>query len=96
MNWERLWTIGDFRRLEIETALDPLIPVIPVLFAGAKVPSKSQLPPTMEDLASRSGLEVRRDPDFHRDMDTLIRGLDDILSKDDVPDQSGRFPRNCL
>jgi TIR domain len=40
----------DWVRLEIERCLARNIPVIPVLVAGATLPSKSELPPTLQSL----------------------------------------------
>ena len=65
----------DFVRIELEGALDRGIPVIPVLVRGAAVPREDQLPSTLSTLTYRSGLAVRADPDFHRDMDRLVEGV---------------------
>lgn len=71
----RLDNPRDFVRIELETALQRDIPVIPVLVRGASVPEESQLPPTLSALAYRNGIAVRSDPDFHRDMDRLVQSL---------------------
>lgn len=65
----------DFVRLEIESALKRQIPVIPVLVSGASIPLAERLPASLQDLSYRNGISVRRDPDFHRDMDRLIEYL---------------------
>ena len=65
----------DFVRIEIESALERNIPVIPVLVQGASMPSASELPLAIRDLKYRQALLVRPDPDFHTDMDRLIRNL---------------------
>ena len=65
----------DFVRIELEGALERGIPVIPVLVRGAAVPSEATLPSTLGTLAYRSGIAVRSDPDFHRDMDRLVEGI---------------------
>jgi hypothetical protein len=80
----------DFVRLEIETALKRKIPVIPLLVSRARMPKAVQLPDSLEPLAFRNGLEVRRDPDFHHDMDRLIRALTSMLVKSpsEVADKS--------
>lgn len=65
----------DFVRIELEGALQRGIPVIPVLVRGAAVPREADLPPTLGTLAYRSGIAVRADPDFHRDMDRLVEGV---------------------
>ena len=53
------------------------IPVIPVLVADAEVPSEEELPAELRELAYRNGISVRPDPDFHKDVDRLISGLED-------------------
>jgi formylglycine-generating enzyme required for sulfatase activity len=71
----RLDSTQDFVRIEIESALKRKIPVIPVLVGGASMPGPEQLPLSLEPLAYRNGAQVRSDPDFHRDMDRLIAGI---------------------
>ena len=74
----RLENPQDFVRLEIESALNRDIPVIPLLVSDAEVPAPTELPPSLQELAYRNGTQVRSDPDFHRDMDRLIRGLEEL------------------
>jgi hypothetical protein len=75
----RLEDEGDFVRMEIEAALERSIPVIPLLVQGASMPGESVLPPSLKALAYRNGVYVRHDPDFHNDMDRLIKSLGRIL-----------------
>jgi len=70
----------DFVRIELEAALQRDIPVIPVLVRGAQVPDEGELPTTLATLAYRNGMSVRADPDFHRDMDRLIEGIETYLA----------------
>lgn len=65
----------DHLRIEIETALRRDIPVIPVLVQGGTIPDAEVLPDSLKTLAYRNGLSVRPDPDFHPDMDRLIKGI---------------------
>jgi len=65
----------DFVRTEIEFALKRRIPVIPILVQGADMPPPNRLPRVIKELAYRNGLQVRPDPDFHKDMDRLISKL---------------------
>lgn len=76
----RLEDPGDFVRIEIESALTRQIPVIPVLVGGASIPPAERLPVSLQDLSYRNGIVVRPDPDFHRDMDRLIRLLEQSIS----------------
>ncbi|MEO5843213.1 MAG: toll/interleukin-1 receptor domain-containing protein [Caldimonas sp.] len=66
----------DFVRLELEAALERGIPVIPVLVRGAALPEESSLPSTLARLSYRHGISVRVDPDFHRDVDRLVAGIE--------------------
>jgi hypothetical protein len=66
----------DFVRIELETAFQRGIPVIPVLVQGAAIPAEDQLPASLQSLAYHNGLAVRPDPDFHQDMVRLIRGIE--------------------
>jgi formylglycine-generating enzyme required for sulfatase activity len=65
---------NDFVRLEIATALQRDIPVIPILLDGAKVPKREELPADLQGLSARNGLDVRHSS-FHIDMNRLIDGL---------------------
>ena len=80
----RLMDEADFVRNEIEHGLDPErdILVVPVLVGNASMPSTDQLPPSLKDFAYRNAIPVRPDPDFHKDMDKLIKNLEDLL---DIP-----------
>jgi hypothetical protein len=77
----RVDDLGDYVRVEIASALRSGIPVIPVLVGGATLPNASQLPPDLSELAYRNGLPVRADPDFHKDVDRLIVGLETYIQK---------------
>jgi len=65
----------DFVRIEIETALQRDIPVIPLLVAGAPLPRWEDLPPSLQELVYRHAMPVRPDPDFRHDMGRLIKAL---------------------
>jgi hypothetical protein len=69
---------SDFIRLELEAALSRRIPVIPVLADGAAIPTADELPVSLRELAYRNAVALGRDPDFHRDMDRLIRAVESL------------------
>jgi formylglycine-generating enzyme required for sulfatase activity len=71
----RLDDEADFVRVEIETALQRSIPVIPVLLGHARIPKSDELPASMANFAFCNGTRVRPDPDFHHDVEGLIRAL---------------------
>jgi hypothetical protein len=71
----RLDSQADFVRIELEAALQREIPVIPVLIRNAAMPDEADLPDSLKEFAYRNGTVVRHDPDFHTDMDRLIKSL---------------------
>src|SRR5262245_41296395 len=66
-------------RIEVETALDRGIAVIPVLVSGALMPKPSELPSTLSNFAFRNAAEVDAGRDFHPHMDRLIHSIDHIF-----------------
>ena len=66
----------DFVRIEIESALQRNIPVIPLLIQNASIPADEILPPTMKELAYRHGVPIGNDPHFHTDVDRLIKSIE--------------------
>ena len=71
----RLDNPEDWVRIEIEAALNRDIPVIPVLIEGAKMPSKSELPESLQRLARRHYVEIGNDPRFDEDANRLIADI---------------------
>jgi len=69
----RLDNPEDFVRIEVERGLsrEGLL-VIPVLVDEAPVPNPLELPDSLDKLSSLQVVQVRHDPDFHRDMNRLI------------------------
>lgn len=67
---------SDWVRIELETALKtPNVEVVPILLNGANLPSADQLPESLHPLLRLHAAQVRRDPDFRRDMSELITKL---------------------
>ena len=71
----RLNDPADFVRIEIESALNRNIPVIPLLVSGAKMPAAEDLPESLRPLAFRNGIQIRPAPDFGVDMARLVKNL---------------------
>ena len=71
----RLLDETDWVRIEVETALNRDIPVIPLLIDGAKIPTADILPESLQALQFRNGMPIRPDPDFHHDMQRLLDGI---------------------
>ena len=72
---------NDYVRIEIAAALEREIPIIPILVGGAQIPAESKLPDDLKDLVYRNGVPVRPDPDFHKDMDRLIAGIEESVAR---------------
>ena len=71
----------DHLRIEVESALERDIPVIPVLVQGAMVPDEETLPESLRPLAYRNAQPVRPDPDFNHDLDRLMSGIETHVSR---------------
>lgn len=65
----------DFVRIEIESAMQRKLPIIPLFVRGMTTLSASELPPTIHRLSTMNGMQIRSDPDFHKDVDRLIVGI---------------------
>jgi uncharacterized protein YecT (DUF1311 family) len=73
----RLDDPGDFVRIEIEAALTRGIRVIPVLVDGATLPMSQDLPPSLEKLPRRQGIEISL-ARFDSDVERLNRALAEL------------------
>jgi hypothetical protein len=71
----RLDQPDDYVRVEVSTALQRGIPLIPVLVENASMPPANQLPEALRELVYRNGAPVRPDPDFPNDMSRLCNQL---------------------
>ena len=67
-------------RIEVETGFNNRVHIVPVLVSDAQMPKESELPHTISSLAYLNAVSVREDPDFRRDMDRLIAGLDSKIA----------------
>src|SRR5262245_12452370 len=82
---KRLEDPEDFVRVEVEKGLqrgDML--VVPVLVDDAPVPNPGDLPDSLDKLVSLQLVEVRHDPDFHRDMNRLIDFLEILQQQEEA------------
>ena len=75
----RLDLTDDWVRQEIHMALLSGIPIIPVLLQGARMPSKNELPSSIDKLADFQFAEVT-DRRWDYDMGELIKGIDYLMS----------------
>jgi hypothetical protein len=70
----RLDDESDFVRLEVASALQRDIPVVPVLVRGARMPSADQLPADLRELAYRNAVELTH-ARWKSDVRVLIQAL---------------------
>jgi hypothetical protein len=70
----RLENPNDFVRMELASALQRDIPVVPVLVRGAKMPHPDQLPDDLKELAYRNALELTH-ARWKSDVQVLIQAL---------------------
>ncbi len=71
---------ADFVRTELEYALRRGISIVPVLVKGTSMPESQDLPDELSQLAFHQTATVRLDPDFDRDVGSLITTLNRVLS----------------
>jgi hypothetical protein len=84
----------DFVRIEIRTALERGVRVIPVLVDGASMPRARDLPDDLKLLVRRNALEVRH-TSFNADCGRLIAALEQVLglAKGEQPGAHNGFGR---
>jgi formylglycine-generating enzyme required for sulfatase activity len=77
---------NDFVRIEIGTALNRKLLVVPLLLGGAKMPSIQDLPEDLHALLKRQGIEVDLNASaaFHRAMKSLVEVVVAALEAEDV------------
>jgi hypothetical protein len=88
----RLDNPNDFVRLEIETALERSIRVIPVLVDGAVMPLAEQLPASLVKLTRRNALVVSNER-FRYDIGKLIETLDKVVESQAAPEAKPPTPK---
>jgi hypothetical protein len=71
----RIMDPDDWVRIEVETALERAIPVIPLLIDGASLPGRDHLPESLWPLLRRNALPVDSGRDFHAQLSRLVRDL---------------------
>ena len=70
---------SDWVRIEVETALERNIKIIPVLINRANMPRADQLPESLREFVYRSALRIDAGADFDDHMDRLIESIDHTL-----------------
>ena len=82
----RLQSPNDLVRIEIESALETGIPVVPVFVDGVGIPDQSRLPDSLKELFARNGaiLDYRT---FETDVEKIMAAMSRVLARTEV-DQS--------
>jgi TIR domain len=75
-------------RVEIETALERQIPIIPVLIDGARMPGSGELPASFGNFAYLNAAEVSSGRDFRVQMERLVAAIDRIVTPGGCPNAS--------
>jgi len=75
----RIDDANDFVRIEVETALQRGIPVIPVLIGGAVMPTTAELPESIRTFSYRNAASIDSGRNFHVDLERLMRSMDRLL-----------------
>jgi len=74
----RLDNPADSVCVELSSALRLQRSIVPVLVAGASMPTADELPPALKPIAYINAVQVRSDPDFMGDFTRLRRALEPI------------------
>jgi hypothetical protein len=80
----RLDDPNDFVRLEVETALQRDVRVIPILVQGATLPRAEQLPVSLRKLVRRQALELSPNQ-FEYDTTRLLRVVEETIAQQQAP-----------
>jgi hypothetical protein len=78
----RLDNPNDAVRVEVETALNRGIPLIPVFLDGMDVPAPDQFPDSLRGVVDRNAIFVRPPPDFNQDVSKLVQSLKRQIAAD--------------
>jgi hypothetical protein len=80
----------DFVRLEIETALQRNVPIVPILVNGAEMPRIEALPQSLQGLTRRQALKLTHE-DFRAQTHRLIESIAQVLPASAATDPSPGF-----
>jgi hypothetical protein len=76
----RLHDPADWVRIEIAAALEKMVPVVPLLIDGTRMPRVEQLPPDLQGFAFRQAAALDSGIDFRGNIQRLTSGLDRLLA----------------
>jgi TolB-like protein len=86
---------GDTVRIEIETALQCGVRLIPLLVRGTRMPAPGELPDPIRALTYCHAIAIREDPDFRHDMSRLIDAIIPGLGGAQPPTEPGAPARDA-
>jgi formylglycine-generating enzyme required for sulfatase activity len=72
-------------RIEVETAIQRDIPVIPVLVGGASMPTPAEIPESLSEFSFRNAANVDSGRNFDNDIDRLMRSMDHLFGTEITP-----------
>ncbi|MDC0934892.1 protein kinase [Pirellulales bacterium] len=75
---QRLRDRNDFVRIELETALQKQIPVIPILVGRTQMPRRSDLPYSLRALCGVQAAELRPAANYRHQLDSLIQSIESV------------------
>jgi len=88
----RLDDPDDFVRIEIATALERGIPVIPVLFDNVPIPTSQELPENLKALSRRQAVDINPNG-FEDDVKRLAKAIEKVLGADDPAPSNPKIPK---
>lgn len=91
----RLDNPNDFVRIEIKTALERDIRVIPALFDDTKMPSTEQLPDGLKALSRRQAIEISKTR-FEEDVAKLVQVINKVLASETINEIIPREKKNIV
>ncbi len=75
---DRIRQPADPVAIEIHTALERQVPIVPVLVDGAAMPDESRLPETLAAFANLNAVDITSGRDFSIHVDRLIRAIETL------------------
>jgi serine/threonine protein kinase len=75
----RLDNDDDFVRIEVECALERNIPVVPVMLGHQRMPTKDELPPSLQELRHRHAAQIVAGREVGKHIDDLVKSLRKII-----------------
>jgi formylglycine-generating enzyme required for sulfatase activity len=73
---------NDLVRIEVETALQRDIPVVPVLIGGVDMPKARELPGSLQGFSFRNAASIESGRNFDTDVERLMRSIDRLFEQE--------------